>query len=112
MKNKTLAELQEEQRVAEKALRKIEKEIGDKLSRTVVLCKNSACRRGYEIRELDYIQTYWYEQPSGCMDGDRWHPGEGQWKCPVCGTVERLYNQPDIEALKHRFKSIIKQYKD
>lgn len=105
--NQTLDQLREKRNKICDELTEINKQIDAKLAATVVRCPNKDCSRGYEIRELDYIQTHWYDPPSGCTDGDRWYAGEGQWKCPVCGKVTRLYDKPDITALKRYFKQVV-----
>jgi Zn ribbon nucleic-acid-binding protein len=74
----------------------------DLLSRTTITCGNG---HPYEIRELEYLQTHWYVSPHGCTGGDYWNKGEGQYECPTCKEIWRLHNKPEIEALKHLFKS-------
>lgn len=73
-------------------------------SKTVLVCEY--CKGGHEIRNLTYIQTFWYVRPSGCTDGDYWNPGEGQWDCLGCGRNNRLYDKPEIEAMRSLFKGI------
>ena len=84
--------------------------IAAKLSHTLVRC--GQCRIGHEVRELIYLQTHWYESPHGCSGGDTWHAGEGQWACPDCGHTNRLYDNPDVTALKPLFKLVNDKYKD
>ena len=64
------------------------------------------CHTEAMVKDLVYIQTHWYESPHGCMGGDQWHPGEGQILCPHCGARLRLYDRPDIVALKRLFKEV------
>jgi hypothetical protein len=80
------------------------------LSHTTLLC--GECNNTFEIKDLTYIQTHWYTRPSGCMEGDYWNEGEGQFDCPHCQTRWRLYKNPEIMALKHLFKDVVKEYKD
>lgn len=101
---KTLTDLTEEQKRNAEEAHRIAKEIDAKLKKTLVRCEPAwGCGMGYEIQELTYIQTKWYTPPSGCMGGDYWNNGEGQWKCPNCGKINRLYNKPEIMKLKHLF---------
>jgi len=65
---------------------------------------------GYEIKELTYIQTHWYEEPYSCNGGCLWHAGEGNFICPNCGHRNRLYNRKEIEKLRSLFKDIVDEY--
>jgi hypothetical protein len=58
------------------------------------------------VKELTYIQTHWYTEPSGCTGGDYWNQGEGQFVCPKCGEKNRLYERPAVAALKPYFKNV------
>ena len=109
-KSKSVNDLFEEYETAKERLDEITRQIDERKSQTIVRCPNKDCLRGYEVRELDYIQTHWYVEPSGCTGGDYWNKGEGRWRCPVCGAVTRLYNKPDISELKPYFKSIVDDY--
>lgn len=42
----------------------------------------------------------------GCTGGDYWKQGEGQFECPKCGHVNRLYDRPDVVELKRYFASV------
>ena len=106
----SLEELKKQRDSINADLAKVNKQIEERIAGTIVRCPNKDCLRGYEVRELEYIQTNWYVTPSGCTDGDYWKEGEGQWKCPVCGTVTRLYNKPDITALKRYFKRVVETH--
>ncbi len=94
-----------------KALRekvaKLVEEQSDLYSRTTVTCANG---HPHEIRDLVYLQTHWYVSPHGCTGGDYHRPGEGQYVCPTCGKYNRLYDKPEIEALKPYFKSVTDVY--
>ena len=90
--------------------------LNDELKRlqgeTEVKCKTSAiygvgCGATHSISTLDYIQTYYYVSPYGCSGGDYYKPSEGQFICPTCGRRNRLYDRPEIEELKHAFRSIV-----
>ena len=61
---------------------------------------------GNRIGFLVYIQTHWYVQPSGCAGGDYYKQGEGNWDCLSCGRRNRLYDKPEITALKPLFMSV------
>ena len=81
------------------------------VSRTLVACTGNCygkgCGKKSQIGKLIYIATYWYIQPYSCSEGDYWQEGEGQFDCPHCGHRNRLYEQPDIQALKHRFAKVV-----
>ena len=102
-----------------KNLKDINIKLDEELSKTLVRCEGlfpgiksyAGCGMGFQIRELCYIQTHWYEGPYGCTEGDTWHQGEGNWVCPSCGSRHRLYDKPEIEELKHLFKEIVNEYK-
>jgi hypothetical protein len=100
----TLDDLNRRRAEAAQALAAIDKEISERKSQTLVRC---ACRLAFEVRELEYIQTQFYVAPHGCTGGDYWKNGEGQWRCPDCDHINRLYDKPDIEALKGLFKSVV-----
>lgn len=68
------------------------------------------CGTMHKVGSLEYIQTHWYVEPHGCSGGDYWNQGEGQWLCPSCGHRNRLYDSPDVTALKYSFASIKKAY--
>ena len=59
------------------------------------------CRRFFSLSDLTYRQTIWY-----CSSGDYWNDGEGQFKCPGCGTINRLYERPAIKKLKRYFGKV------
>ena len=91
--------------------------INEKLAKTVIQCESNAaygkgCGNKFFIKNITFLQTHWYETPSGCTGGDTWHGGEGQWECPCCGHRNRLYKKHEIEELKNLFKHIIKVYSE
>lgn len=69
--------------------------------------KCGSCGKATEIGKLTYIQTRWYVQPYSCNGGDYWKDGEGQYDCPKCGKRMRLYQLPEIEALKFMFGDLV-----
>ena len=71
-----------------------------------VTFRSDGCGATLPISDLEYIQTYWYTGPTGCSEGDYWKEGEGQFVCPECGKLNRLYDRPEVAALKTSFKSI------
>lgn len=109
-----LKELEEEKKRLEILLLILDKKIDKKLSETIVLCTNNnhgkGCGMGMYIKDLEYIQTYWYESPYGCTGGDNWYQGEGNFNCPHCGHRNRLYDRKEIQELKHLFKSTVEEY--
>jgi len=68
------------------------------------------CLKRTRVNKLTYIQTVWYQEPYGCTGGDYWLNGEGQFDCPKCGENNRLYERPDIVALKKYFKEVVKKH--
>ena len=74
------------------------------LSYTEVVCTRCndgpGCGKKSYIRDLVYIQTLYYVEPSGCSGGDYWVPGEGNFDCAHCGQRNRLYKRKDIQALR------------
>jgi hypothetical protein len=88
--------------------------LDDKARNTRVACESSVlgkgCGKRTRVRDLVYIQTHWYIHPYGCTEGDYWNKGEGQFDCPKCGNRNRLYNRPEVEALRRFFVSIEKVY--
>lgn len=85
-------------------------------SLTVVECSKDSYGKGcgakYNIKNISYIQTHWYESPYSCSSGDQWHQGDGEWECPCCGKRNRLYTRPEIEAMKYLFREIVNEHKD
>lgn len=107
------ARAQERARAKVKAL---DAERAELLSHTPVSCTRNChghgCGESFEVRDLVYLQTHWYERPHGCTGGDTWHQGEGNFICPTCGHRNRLYARPEIEALKRHFKSVENEHND
>ncbi len=80
------------------------------LSKTVIVCDR--CKSSHTIGSLVYIQTHWYTAPFSCTGGDYWNQGDGEWDCPTCKIVNRLFKQPEIMKLKHLFASVRDCYCD
>jgi hypothetical protein len=78
------------------------------LGKTAVVCRK--CKASHEIEALTYIQTHWYVRPYGCTGGDYYNAGDGQWDCPLCGVKNRLYDKPEIMALRARFRATLECY--
>ena len=74
--------------------------------------RRDGCGATLPITDLEYIQTHWYTSPFGCSKGDYWNEGEGQFVCPECGKLNRLYDRPEVAALKASFKSVTNTMKD
>lgn len=70
----------------------------------------NGCKRLSKISNIIYIQTHWYTEPYSCAGGDYWNEGEGQFNCPKCGVLNRLYERPEVEKMKYIFKEIKKTY--
>lgn len=89
--------------------------IDDEMRKTLVFCEDSihgnGCGAKLPVGSLIYIQTLWYERPYSCYEGDRWHHGEGNFNCPVCGNRNRLnLEREDISKLRKYFKETINEY--
>lgn len=112
--SKTLEELRAERANKAAEIAVLDGQIDAKLRHTLVKCTSNnhgkGCGQALEIGELEYIQTHWYTPPHGCSGGDYWNLGEGQFVCPHCGHLNRLYDRPEIEGLKRLFKSVVDQY--
>jgi len=110
MNTPTLAELNKTRDELQAKLDEVNATIKLRMSQTIVRCPNKDCLRGYEIRELEYFQEQYYVEPFSCTGGDYWVDSEtdAHWNCPVCGTTTRLYDKPDIRALKKLFKTVTK----
>ena len=92
-----------------KALSKEEVTLLDelKLARGRKLISCHFCSKRSKVSNLTYIQTHWYTPPHGCMGGDYWNMGEGQYECPHCERINRLYDRKNIEKLKYSFKKVV-----
>lgn len=112
---KTLDDLRAEEARLKQELAGIHGQINAKLKETLVACSKDSygngCGMAAKIGELTYIQTYWYESPHGCTGGDHWHAGDGEWKCTHCSKLNRLYDKPEIQKLKHLFKDVVDEDK-
>lgn len=94
-------------------LRLKEKEAKPRTAQAVCMgwtVNGKGCGAILPVGELTYIQTHWYTSPYGCTGGDYWNQGEGQFVCPKCGELNRLYERPQVEALKGSFKEIKDKY--
>lgn len=80
------------------------------LKDTKIVCTGSTfdskngCDTELAVSDLVFIRTHWYTSPSGCSDGDYWNTGEGQFECPQCGVINRLYERPQVDELQPYFK--------
>jgi hypothetical protein len=110
-----LKEIEKKIAVLYKERAKLNKEREEALSRKLITC--SGCGKKTQVGKLAYIQTQWYTTPYGCMGGDYWNDGEGQFICPKCYHLNRLYNRKDVQKLKYSFKEVVEysehgNYKD
>lgn len=113
----TLKELRNEHSVATSKLVLINEQIAEKVAKTVIACESNCaygdgCGQKFFIKNLEYIQTHYYERPWGCTGGDTWHQGEGQFTCPCCGHRNRFLDRKEFEGLKYSFKKIVDEHKD
>lgn len=94
------------------ALRDLEKKY---LGRRRVVCmgwtpgSKDGCGTALHIKDLTYIQTLWYVEPFSCSGGDYWNNGNGEFVCTNCGALNRLYERPQVEALKPFFKNVVEK---
>jgi len=96
-----LNQLFNEEKVLNEELRKAE-------GRRLIECEK--CGKRSKVSNLTYIQTHFYTLPHGCTDGDYWSQDEGQFICPHCNCINRLYKRPDICKLKDSFKEVVNTY--
>lgn len=113
----TLTQLLLKRDFLEKELTRNTLEINEKKAKTVIQCESNAshgkgCGAKFFIKDITYLQTHWYERPSGCSGGDTHHQGEGQFECPICKRRNRLYNRESFQVLKNLFKNVIDVYED
>ncbi len=83
-------------------------ELDDARKRKLIKCES--CQRATKVSTLTYLQTHFYVQPHGCTGGDYWREGEGQFVCPKCNATNRLYDRPDVSALKKYFMTVEEVY--
>lgn len=103
--------LEKQERDLKKELAVVRAELVKAYKRARVRCAAPrGCGKLVPVSKLTYIQTHWYTRPYGCTGGDYWTPGEGRFVCPRCGTENRLYDRPDVVALKPYFKGICKTH--
>lgn len=88
----------------------LQKQKDDLLRKTLITCEGSrygkGCGARLRIGDLTFIQTHWYERPSGCTDGDKWHEADGEFDCPKCGRRNRMFEREQYKKLKYLFKDI------
>jgi hypothetical protein len=99
---------------------KLHAQQSEELKKTLITCLGwsvgggggdwSGCGAQFPVNQLTYIQTHWYTSPYSCSGGDYWNQGEGQFKCPSCGHINRLYERPDVAALKQFFAKVEDTY--
>jgi len=107
VKGPTLKEV----KAAEEIIKRHEEAAKKATGETLVQCVDQTatgkgCNKWFPINTLEYIQTHWYVSPSGCTDGDYWKRGEGQWKCPSCGKINRLYCTPEVTNMRASFRCV------
>jgi len=84
--------------------------IKEQKQNSIIECQS--CGGMHRIQDLTYIQTHFYIRPHGCTGGDYWKQGEGQYRCPACSHLNRLYKSPEVVELKSYFKSVEDRHDD
>lgn len=87
---------------AEQVRNELEREGTNKYARC------ATCSTRTKVGRLVYIQTHLRMDPY--EGGGYWKRGEGQFDCPKCGTRNRLYDRPDVVALRRYFKEVVNHY--
>ena len=109
-----LADLRNRLAEAEKKAQNLRSELDAALGYTEVECRGryrqKGCGRRTPIRELVYIQTYWYVSPYSCSGGDYWNPGHGEFDCPHCGARNHLDHHPEVQKMQHLFLGVTDSY--
>lgn len=98
---KKLSILKKEVEDKEEELRLLREAIGAEAGNQRIKCP--ACGKQPKLSMCTYIQTHWYVRPTGCTGGDYWRSGEGQFRCPRCESIIRLYDSPEVEAERRYF---------
>ena len=101
---------EEELKAAYALIEQNNKAIKEQKRTTLVQCYH--CNTLHKISDLIYIQTHWYTPPHGCTGGDYLTAGEGQFKCPNCELINRLYNSKNVEELKQYFLEVVNSSND
>jgi uncharacterized Zn finger protein (UPF0148 family) len=94
-------------------IKKKRKKLSKLKAKTEVVC--SKCKTAHEIKDLLYIKTHWYTEPSGCTGGDYWTEGEGQTTCPACNVRIRflcLDRTSDHKTIEHPFRRMQSEFKE
>lgn len=111
---RTLKEIEKEKEETLLRLSQLNDQIDDIKRKTLVRCESNnfgiGCNQAFYIQDIEYIQTHLYEPPYSCNRGDNWYQGEGQFICPNCSHLNRLYSKPEITELKRLFKNVVDRY--
>lgn len=67
------------------------------------------CGKNTHIKNIKYIQTYFYIPPSGCYEGDYWVEGEMNWICEKCNHRNRVLDK-NIKMFKSKFNMWLNEY--
>ena len=113
--NETLDQLLARRAKCITALNEVDELIAARKALTLVRCEDNifgvGCGQACAVGELEYIQTQRWVPPRGCSEGAYWADSQSEWECPDCGHRNRVYDKPDIVALKHLFKSVREEQK-
>ena len=98
-------ELQKYKRQLENEIDKIDEEISNIRSTTLLTCR---CGLSSPVYDLVEIVHYWYERPYSCTAGDTWHYSYSEWQCS-CGLKNSL-DEKEIKKFRKFFKEEKKCY--
>jgi hypothetical protein len=107
-----LSEIEKKLEVVELKRQGLKAAQAEALGRKYVTCTSTiafqgkGCGKKSQIGTLTYIQTHFHVPAYGCTGGDYWKEGEGQFECPKCGYLNRLYDRKEIQELKRYFKDV------
>ena len=94
----------------------LDKKIKELRGQTLIECQSNVhgkgCGHKLAIGSLDYRVQMCYIPPTGCMEGDYWKEGDGEFICPNCLHRNRLYDRKEVKEHRFFFRSQIKEYPD
>lgn len=101
-------DLKSEYSKIQKELAFFDKLMDTELPKTIVNCK--FCKVEHQIKDLVYIQTYYYISPYSCAGGDYWVPKNGEFKCIDCGYRNKFFRGKGVDYFKEYFSKSVDEY--